>query len=85
MGASCSRRDGAGILRPVDGDGDGVARCDIGAVESVGIAPLDVDGDGEVSALSDGFLILRYLFGFSGDTLSTGPAPSERRARPRPR
>ena len=72
MGASCSRRDGAGILRPVDGDDDGVARCDIGAVESVGIAPLDVDGDGEVSALGDGLLILRYLFGFTGDTLVKG-------------
>jgi hypothetical protein len=72
MGASCSRRDGAGILRPVDGDDDGIARCDIGAVESIGIAPLDIDGDGVVAALTDGLLILRYLFGFSGDVLVSG-------------
>ena len=40
-----------------------------------GIAPLDVDGDGRVSALTDGILILRYLFGFGGDVLTTGAAP----------
>jgi hypothetical protein len=31
---------------------------------------LDVDGDGEVAALSDGLLIIRSLFGFSGTSLS---------------
>ncbi len=30
---------------------------------------LDIDGNGEVKALSDGLLALRYLFGFSGDAL----------------
>jgi len=30
---------------------------------------LDVDGDSETDALTDGLLILRYLFGFRGDTL----------------
>jgi len=29
----------------------------------------DVDGNGEVDALSDGLIILRYLFGIQGDTL----------------
>jgi CSLREA domain-containing protein len=72
LGVSCSRRDGAGVLRPVDGDGDGAARCDIGAIEGVGIAPLDVDGDGTVNALGDGILILRFLFGFTGDALTVG-------------
>ncbi len=32
-------------------------------------AELDVDGDSETDALTDGLLILRYLFGFRGDTL----------------
>jgi hypothetical protein len=34
-------------------------------------APLDVDYDGEVSALGDGLLILRWLFGFRGAVLET--------------
>ena len=33
---------------------------------------LDVDGDGEVTALTDGLLIIRSLFGFSGSSLSAG-------------
>ena len=33
---------------------------------------LDVDGDGEVTALTDGLLIIRSLFGFSGTSLSAG-------------
>jgi len=34
--------------------------------------PLDVDGNGLVEPLADGLLVLRFLFGFSGDTLITG-------------
>src|SRR6185369_5742277 len=30
---------------------------------------LDVDGDGEVTGLTDGVLLMRWLFGFSGDAL----------------
>ena len=33
---------------------------------------LDVDGDGESKALTDGLLLIRYLFGFSGDSLISG-------------
>ncbi len=33
---------------------------------------LDVDGDGALAPLTDGLLLLRYLFGFSGATLTTG-------------
>ena len=35
----------------------------------VNAAELDIDGDSETDALTDGLLILRYLFGFRGDTL----------------
>ena len=33
---------------------------------------LDVDGDGSADALTDGVLLLRYLFGFRGATLVAG-------------
>ena len=33
---------------------------------------LDVDGDGERTALTDGLLVIRYLFGFTGDPLTQG-------------
>ena len=33
---------------------------------------LDVDGNGTADALSDGVLIVRYLFGFTGSTLTNG-------------
>lgn len=33
---------------------------------------LDVDGDGEVKALTDGMLILRFLAGFNGESLIDG-------------
>ena len=33
---------------------------------------LDIDGDQEIRPLSDGLLILRYLFGFTGTSLTEG-------------
>jgi hypothetical protein len=33
---------------------------------------LDIDADGEIEALSDGLLALRWMFGFTGATLVTG-------------
>lgn len=39
---------------------------------STGDMVLDIDGDGSVLPLTDGLLILRHLFGFSGDSLITG-------------
>lgn len=33
---------------------------------------LDIDGDGESKPLTDGLLLIRYLFGFSGDSLVSG-------------
>ena len=36
------------------------------------LATLDVDGDGQLGALTDGLLVLRFLFDFTGTTLTTG-------------
>jgi len=33
---------------------------------------LDIDNNGSVDALTDGLIILRYLFGLTGDTLIKG-------------
>jgi hypothetical protein len=35
-------------------------------------ALLDVDGNGSTQPLTDGLLVLRYLFGFTGTTLTSG-------------
>ncbi len=42
------------------------------AVARVIKASGDIDGDGEVKPLTDGLLLLRYLFGLRGDALATG-------------
>jgi hypothetical protein len=34
--------------------------------------PFDVDGNGTVAPLTDGLLVLRFLFGFTGSTLVSG-------------
>ena len=33
---------------------------------------LDIDGDGESKELTDGLMLIRHLFGFSGDSLISG-------------
>ena len=33
---------------------------------------LDIDGDGKSEPLTDGLLLIRYLFGFSGESLISG-------------
>ena len=33
---------------------------------------LDIDGDGEAKALTDGLLLIRQLFGFTGSALTSG-------------
>ena len=38
---------------------------------------LDVDDDGKTTALTDGLLIIRHLFGFSGDSLTAGAVSEE--------
>jgi hypothetical protein len=41
-------------------------------ISSPGAGSLDADGDGESDPETDGILILRYLFGFRGDSLTSG-------------
>jgi hypothetical protein len=50
-------------------------RCDAAAIvpylTGLGLV-LDIDDDGELVPLTDGLLALRFLFGFTGTTLTTG-------------
>ena len=43
-----------------------------GLALSIGAVSLDVDGDGEALALTDGLMVIRYLFGFRGPSLING-------------
>ena len=42
----------------------------------VAAGPLDVDGNGQYDALTDGLLIIRYLFGLNGRSLTNGAGAS---------
>jgi glucose/arabinose dehydrogenase len=55
--------------------GAGCTRCDAAAIAAYIDqirAGLDVDGNGQTDALTDGLLIIRYLFGFTGTALTDG-------------
>ena len=77
--------DGLLILRSMFGLTDGALRTglvasDAASIGSVDIASrikmlgdlADVDGNGNIDALTDGLLTLRYLFGREGNTLVAG-------------
>jgi hypothetical protein len=55
--------------------GGGCTRCNAAAIEphlaALGL-DLDIDGNSALEPLSDGLLALRWLFGFTGPTLTTG-------------
>jgi hypothetical protein len=55
--------------------GAGCTSCDAAAIETylmdLGLQ-LDIDGNGAVDPLTDGLLALRFLFGFTGTTLTSG-------------
>ena len=38
---------------------------------------LDIDGNGNIDALTDGLLIIRYLFGLTGDALIDGAVAND--------
>jgi hypothetical protein len=50
-----------------DGDSEGIF-----AQRFTTFAVLDIDGNGDVAPLTDGLLALRFMFGFTGPTLTAG-------------
>ena len=67
-------QDLKGDLCDADDDNDGVEDAlDLAPLNpNIGLASLDIDLDGEVGALTDGLLTIRYLFGFEGMALTQG-------------
>ena len=67
--------DGVGNNADSDDDNDGI----MDSLDRFSLTPydqsqklLDIDGNGQLSALTDGLIILRYAFGFTGDDLIDG-------------
>ncbi len=70
--------DGVGNNEDSDDDGDGISDLEDPYPlypGNPGTFQLDVDGDGRTKALTDGLLIIRHLFGFSGESLVAGAVP----------
>ena len=76
--------DGLGNNADLDDDNDGftdeeesAAGTDpLSASSCPGCFNWDIDGDGEAKALTDGLLVIRHLFGFSGEALTAGAVGS---------
>jgi len=70
--------DGVGNNADPDDDNDGVEDAvDLAPFNpDIGLFSLDVDVDLETKALTDGLLIIRHLFGFTGDSLVGGAVGS---------
>ena len=57
-----------------DGEAETTANVNVQLEEAVNETGFnyDVDGDGEIGNLTDGILIIRHLFGFTGEALTNG-------------
>ena len=76
QGNECDLDDDNDGVSDIDEIQDGTDPLDPRSCGSCG-AVLDVDLDGEVGALTDGLLIIRYMFGFTGETLVDGAMGSD--------
>ncbi len=92
-GVTGGDRSGVSVSAAGDLNGDGVDDLLIGAAGAdpngsasgasyvvfgaVVPSPIDIDGNGDVDALTDGLLILRYLFGIRGPALIEGAVAND--------
>jgi hypothetical protein len=68
-----------GVLVTGAFDTIGCTRCDAASIGAylAALTVLDVDGNGSPDPLTDGLLVLRFLFGFSGAVLISGAVDSD--------
>ena len=72
--------DGIGNNDDIDDDGDGTIDInDLYPLDPTKQSQklLDIDGNDQVDALTDGLIVLRYLFGLEGETLITGAVATD--------
>lgn len=60
-----------------DQDQDGATALEEFLAGTVPVATLDIDGNGQYDALTDGMLLLRNMFGFTGDALIDSAVASD--------
>ena len=60
-----------------DQDNDGISALDEFLAGTIPSGPLDIDGNGQYDALTDGLLLLRGMFGLDGSALVTGTIASD--------
>ena len=60
-----------------DLDVDGLTALQEFVAGTIPIATLDIDGNGQFDGLTDGLLVLRYMFGFSGEQLINGTVAAD--------
>ena len=63
---------GTSLVTGATEDGARTSAEEISSYLEEAVSELDIDGDGESKPLTDGLLLIRYLFGSSGDSLING-------------
>ena len=74
-------QDLATPLQTFAGTSTGIKQVDVGALgASVQICQMDIDGDGQISATTDGLILMRAMMGMSGTAVSSAAVPGSPRS-----
>ena len=68
---------GSSLIKGVIAEDSSLSLAEIEAEIEATLLIADIDGDGQVDALTDGLILLRHLFGLSGDSLVFGAISAE--------
>jgi hypothetical protein len=61
----------------LDQDNDGITALEEYEAGTIPLKLLDINADGNIDALTDGLIILRYLFGIRGNSLISDVIPED--------